>query len=71
MTGFISYYEWKAQELNRIFGHDSAIQAATVRHGEHARPQATTFLSQGISKAQLRRTSKRQWKGLRESADPP
>ena len=64
---FVSWYEWKARQLNRMLGGGS-ITAATVQHGERNTSHAKTFMAQGMSKAQLRRTNKRQWHGLQEKS---
>lgn len=64
----MTWYEWKAAELNRILHapEGQGITAETVRHGERNTTHKQTFLAQGMSKAQLRRTNKRQWHGLQK-----
>lgn len=33
----IQYSEWKASQLNKVFGRDSRIAASTVKHGHETR----------------------------------
>jgi uncharacterized protein (DUF427 family) len=65
----IPWAEWKARELNQITR--GSITASTVRHGEQERDPVWDSRAQGIHKEQLRRTSKRQWKGLAAEYSAP
>jgi hypothetical protein len=68
---WISWPQWQAQELNQIL-HGGAITEETVRSGERIKRSSNQLtMMQGFSKQQLRRTTKRQWKGLAAQVPPP
>ncbi len=68
---WLTWEQWRADELNSLFyslgktGEPGRILPSTVRHGEQTTEQRRwDSRALGISKDQLKRTSKRQWKGI-------
>ncbi len=68
---WLTWEQWRADSLNSLFyalgktGEPGRILPQTVRHGEQNSERTWDSRALGISKEQLKRTSKRQWQGLK------